>query len=221
VVTRLKATDRTLESNQYFSILAAGPGIFGLGSQNPKWSMDGDDNLRTYVNGGTNHFGSAFNFPEEFISVYRLHPLIPDLIDYRVVDDPNRIVNEIPIIDTFRGKATDFMHERGLANLGLSMGRQRLGALALNNHPRFMQNLKMDRLQTPTKTIDLAALDIIRDRERGVPRFNEFRRQYGLHQLTGFKDFINKDDPPQDQIEEAKLAKTLREVYGRHPCDSS
>jgi hypothetical protein len=34
--------------------------------------MDGDDNLRTYVNGGTNHFGSAFNFPEEFISVYRL-----------------------------------------------------------------------------------------------------------------------------------------------------
>ena len=64
-----------------------------------------------------------------------------------------------------------------------SMGRQRLGALALNNHPRFMQNLKIDRLQTPTKTIDIAALDIIRDRERGVPRFNEFRRQYGLHQL--------------------------------------
>ena len=39
----------------------------------------------THVNGGTNHFGSPFNFPEEFVSVYRLHPLIPDLIDYRVV----------------------------------------------------------------------------------------------------------------------------------------
>jgi hypothetical protein len=201
VVKRLAASDNTLLSNQFFSILAAGPGIVGLDV--------------------TKHFGSPFNFPEEFISVYRLHPLIPDLIDYRVVDDPNRIVNEIPIIDTFRGKATDFMHERGLANLGLSMGRQRLGALALNNHPRFMQNLKIDRLQTPTKTIDLAALDIIRDRERGVPRFNEFRRQYGLHQLTSFDDFINKEDSPQDQIEEAKLARTLREIYGRHACDSS
>ena len=57
------------------------------------------------------------------------------------------------------------------------MGRQRLGLLALQNHPRFMQNLRIERLQSPTKQIDLAALDIIRDREHGVPRFNEFRRQ--------------------------------------------
>ena len=202
VVARLRSSNNTLERNQFFSILAAGPGIFGLRSQDPEWTMDKDEkhtkeeNLRAYVNGGTNHFGSPFNFPEEFISVYRLHPLIPDLIDYRVVDDANHIVNEIPIVDTFRGKATDFMHDRGLANLGLSMGRQRLGSLALNNHPRFMQNIKIDRLQSPTKTIDIAALDIIRDRERGVPRFNEFRRQYGLHQLTSFDDFINKDDSP-------------------------
>ena len=31
----------------------------------------------------------------------------------------------------------------------------------------------------------------MRDRERGVPRFNEFRRQYGLRQLTSFDDFID------------------------------
>ena len=30
-----------------------------------------------------NHFGSPFNFPEEFITVYRLHSLVPDLIEYR------------------------------------------------------------------------------------------------------------------------------------------
>ena len=30
---------------------------------------------RRDVNGGTNHFGSPFNFPEEFVSVYRLHAL--------------------------------------------------------------------------------------------------------------------------------------------------
>ena len=47
----------------------------------PNWSMT--TTICDDVNGGTNHFGSPFNFPEEFISVYRLHPLIPDLIDYR------------------------------------------------------------------------------------------------------------------------------------------
>ena len=36
-----------------------------------------------HVNGGVNHFGSPFNFPEEFVTVYRLHPLVPDLIEYR------------------------------------------------------------------------------------------------------------------------------------------
>ena len=71
------------------------------------------------------------------------------------------------------------------------MGRQRLGLLTLHNHPMFMQNLKMGRLQSDTQQIDIAALDLIRDREHGVPRFNEFRRQYGLRQLTSFDDFID------------------------------
>jgi hypothetical protein len=103
------------------------------------------------------------------------------------------------------------------------MGRQRLGALALQNHPRFMQNLKMQRLQSQTQQIDIAALDLIRDRERGVPRFNEFRRQYGLKQLTSFDDYVDqhlaKDSPGRKQQED--LVKSLREVYGQHTCDAS
>ena len=48
--------------------------------------------------------------------------------------------------------------------------------------PIFLQNLKLPRLDghSPTGQVDVLALDIIRDREHGVPRFNEFRRQYGL-----------------------------------------
>jgi len=220
IAARLKASNRAPVSNQYYSILASGPGIFGLGSKADGWNMKDDAALRKFVNGGTNHFGSPFNFPEEFVTVYRLHALVPDLIDYRVLDHPNEIAFEIPVVMTFRGQATPFMHERGLANWAVSMGRQRLGALALQNHPRFLQNLRMNRLQSPTKTIDVAALDIIRDRERGVPRFNEFRRQYGLHQLSGFDDFINKDASPEEQDDQVKLANTLREVYGTHRCDA-
>jgi hypothetical protein len=93
-------------------------------------------------------------------------------------------VAKLPVIETFQGKATDAMHSRGLANWGLSFGRQRLGLLTLRNYPMFLQNLKLSRLNSPTQQIDVAALDLLRDRERGVPRFNEFRRQYGLRQLT-------------------------------------
>ncbi|HYK90727.1 MAG TPA: peroxidase family protein, partial [Acidobacteriota bacterium] len=176
-----------------------------------------------HINGGVNHFGSPFNFPEEFITVYRLHPLVPDLIEYREWNnDANQIRSKVPVVETFRGKATEAMRSRGLANWALSMGRQRLGLLTLRNSPRFLQNLKMERLHTPTGQIDIAALDLIRDRERGVPRFNEFRRQYGLRQMTSFDDYVDKTLPAgsPDRKEQEDLAKTLRDVYGQHVCDA-
>jgi hypothetical protein len=225
------------KANQWYSVFAAGSGIFGLGSHvyaddaifalyDPKktdiWSL----NNPNHVNGGVNHFGSPFNFPEEFVTVYRLHTMVPDLIEYReLANDPDTIRNKIPVLETFRGKATPAMRERGLANWALSMGRQPLGLLTLQNHPQFLQNLPMDRFHTNTDTIDVAALDLIRDRERGVPRFNEFRRQYGLKTLTSFDDFVDTKLDEKDPGQKAELARQrelvaiLREVYGTHLCN--
>ena len=114
------------------------------------------------------------------------------------------------------------MRDRGLANWALSMGRQRLGTLTLSNSPRFLQNLTMERLSSPTRKIDVAALDIIRDREHGVPRFNEFRRQYGLRQLTTFDDFVDRKlrQGSSERQRQERLVATLREVYGQHRCDA-
>ncbi len=229
-----KSTDAK-QATQWYSVLASGPGIFGLGSHvyaddaifakyDPKktdiWSLKNPD----HVNGGINHFGSPFNFPEEFVTVYRLHTMVPDLIEYREWDkDPNLIRNKIPVVETFRGMATPAMRERGLANWALSMGRQRLGLLTLQNHPRFLQNLDLPRLHTATGKIDVAALDLIRDRERGVPRFNEFRRQYGLKTLTSFDDFVDHHlvQGSPERAEQERLVGILREVYGQHKCDAS
>jgi hypothetical protein len=36
------------------------------------------------------------------------------------------------------------------------------------NHPQFLQNLPVPYLQTKTGMIDVPALDLMRDRERGV-----------------------------------------------------
>jgi hypothetical protein len=210
VLDKLKESRDPKKSNVLFSALASGPGIIGMGSKS-------DD-----VNGGTNHFGSPFNFPEEFPTVYRLHPLVPDLIEFRQIDnDPNVIRKKIAVVDTFRGKATAKMREGGLGNWALSMGRQRLGLLYLRNHPQFLQNLDLPpRLDTK---IDVAALDVIRDRERGLPRFNELRRQIGLRQLTSFDDFLDKrpNVSAQERAEQLDLVNTLREIYGQHACDKS
>ena len=234
VVDSLRNSKDPTTATQWYSVFASGAGIFGLGNKRyggllgllpffkgtDKWYVGNEDD----VNGGVNHFGSPFNFPEEFVTVYRLHPLLPDLIEYREWDnDPNVIKRKVPIAQSFRGRATRFMEEGGLANWAISMGRQRLGLLHLQNHPRFLQNLQMPRLKTATNRIDVVALDIIRDRERGIPRFNEFRRQYGLKQLTSFDDFVDKSlsaDSPEHQRQEER-AKLLREVYGQHVCDTS
>jgi hypothetical protein len=216
-------------SNSLYSVFASGAGIFGLGNTRPAgalWWKDDTWNITNIpedVNGGINHFGSPFNFPEEFTSVYRLHALVPDLIEYRSNDDPNAITQKIPVLDTVRAGATGLMHDRGLDNWALSMGRQRLGLLHLRNLPQFLQNLPMPHIPSETGKLDIPALDIIRDRERGIPRFNEFRRQIGLKTLTGFDDFIDQrlaaDDPWRKHQEET--VKRMREIYGTHTCDAS
>jgi Animal haem peroxidase len=221
IVQKLGESPAGKKRNQLYSALAAGPGIVGTGNTRrdnfvDRWDLANPD----HVNGGINHFGSPFNFPEEFVSVYRLHPLVPDMLEFRELNDPNGIRKRIPVIDTFRGKATAKMHEGGLANWALTMGRQRLGLLQLRNHPQFLQNLDL-RPRLDSK-IDVAALDIIRDRERGVPRFNEFRRQIGLKQLTSFDDFIDRRPEESAELAEQRdLVKALREVYGQHRCDAS
>lgn len=270
LIKNLGKSDDPQQANLMYSALAAGPGIFGLGShvysdsvifspddpnKTDTWSLKNPD----HVNGGTNHFGSPFNFPEEFVTVYRLHPLVPDLLEYRELKNHDEVVEKIPVdevvqkiqvVETFRGKATNAMRDRGLANWALSMGRQQLGRLALQNHPQFLQNLPMPPSRTGTSKLDVAALDIIRDRERGVPRFNEFRRQYGLKTLTSFNDFVDKDleklvehlgmlvENETDLVKKAeidrlrrlkkteldeqrKIVKTMRQIYGWHTCDES
>ena len=209
IASDLAKSKNPTDATVLYSAIASGAGIVGLGNR-------GAD-----PNGGTNHFGSPFNFPEEFVTVYRLHPLVPDLLEYREWNNnPDAVQQKVSVMATVRGSATPAMRERGLANWALTMGRQRLGVLALGNHPRFLQNLPMPRLtNSPTKMIDVVALDLIRDRERGVPRFNEFRRQYGLRQLRSFDEFADPRVP--NNARQKFFIQRMREIYGQHKCDAS
>jgi hypothetical protein len=65
-----------------------------------------------------------------------------------------------------------------------SLGTSNPGAITLHNFPRFLQ-----RLETPDgRIVDTAAIDIMRDRERGVARYNEFRRQVHMPSIKSFSE---------------------------------
>ena len=58
-------------------------------------------------------------------------------------------------------------------------------------------------LRHPGRLVDLATIDILRDRERGVPRYNEFRRLVHKPPVKSFEELTNNPD----------WAEEMRRVY--------
>jgi alpha-dioxygenase len=70
------------------------------------------------------------------------------------------------------------------------------GALTLFNYPATMRDLPItdsNGAQLPDRNVDLAALDIWRDRERGIPRYNDFRRQLNMLPMKNWKQLTGGD----------------------------
>ena len=92
------------------------------------------------------------------------------------------------------------LQEMGVGNAAYSLGIAHPGAITLHNYPQFLQTF-----QRPDGSVmDLAAVDIMRVRERGVPRYNEFRRLWHLKPAESFEELT------RDKTRAAEL----REVYG-------
>ena len=147
----------------------------------------------------TDHHGVPYSLTEEFVAVYRMHPLLPDDFTFRSIETDEvlqeRTFRELGALDT-RAR----LDEIGLVDSFYSLGIAHPGAITLHNYPRFLQEF-----QKPDGTVvDLAATDILRIRERGVPRYNEFRRLFHLKPAATFEELT--DNP--------EWAKELQRVYG-------
>jgi hypothetical protein len=127
----------------------------------------------------TDHHSAPYSITEEFVAVYRMHPLIPDELHLRSVDRPQPST-PLPFMDAGRL----LLEQRGATDLLYSLGTAHPGKVALHNHPRFMQHLV--RTENDGLTVDLAAVDLLRSRERGVPRYNAFRQLMHLPPVTSF-----------------------------------
>src|SRR4030095_17030553 len=122
--------------------------------------------LKGIVGSHANHHTAPYSLTEEFVSVYRMHPLMPDDYAFHSLST-GKLVEKLQLND-IAGKRTPAIAERlTMPDLFYSFGISHPGALCLNNYPRHLQNLTKDS----GERLDLASVDILRDRERGVPRY--------------------------------------------------
>ena len=148
----------------------------------------------------TDHFDVPYSITEEFVAVYRMHPLIPDDISFKSTSsEPPFEERSVPFTEVVNKKAVDLMKEIPQRDLFYSFGTSHPGQIRLHNFPKSLQQFR----RPDGELMDLAATDIMRSRELGVPRYNEFRR---LLRLPAPKTF-------EELTDEAAWAKELRRVY--------
>ncbi|MFQ6028868.1 MAG: peroxidase family protein [Dehalococcoidia bacterium] len=196
------ALDAGLNSNWYGYLT----NLFRTGSERKTLA---EVNVRNPEMGGIvgnkiNKHGQPFGLTEEFVEVYRLHSLLPETISLRKLEDGEG-VEEIPFLETRQAGSPKLTEQMGMTNLFYSFGKQHPGLLVLNNFPQFMQEMSVPG----NPLFDMGAVDILRARERGVPRYNEFRKQLGLNPIRTFEDLTGDPD----------LLQRLKEVYGDQPGD--
>jgi hypothetical protein len=174
-------------------------GLKGEDAQDMFDFLDDSELLGGIVGSTADHHAAPYSLTEEFVAVYRMHPLIPDDLVFRAVDTDGEL-ERLSLMDV-AGRNTPAVAARiAMPDLLYSFGRAHPGALTLHNYPRHLQNLTRD----DGEHLDLAAVDIFRDRERGVPRYNQFRRLLHKPPVKSF-DELTDNQEWRDEI---------RRVYG-------
>ena len=139
-----------------------------------------------------------------------MHPLLQDKLAIRSAAKKSQVASLT--LEGMRDRQAEAVLDKyGFNDIWYSFGITNPGALTLNNYPSTLQNLSIPLLGP----LDLGAVDIIRDRERGVPRYNEFRRQLGLKPINTFRDlFVRYPEDPLPASATATLAKLERLYHG-------
>jgi hypothetical protein len=169
----------------------------------PRWVRQKFGHVGTEMIGGVvgsdqAHHAAPYSITEEFISVYRLHPLLPD--DYEIRDHRNGQLIETSDFEPIQGHGTrPSIDKWGMSNLLYSFGTANPGAITLHNHPRALQN----HVRLTGERVDIGTIDILRDRERGVARYNDFREKLRKPRVERFEDLTDNEE----------WAKEIRDLY--------
>lgn len=132
-------------------------------------------------------------------SVYRMHALIPDNIAFfKATNGEHK--STVPIDSTLFNKSQDLLDGGfSFADAFYSFGVNYPGAITNFNYPAFLQNLT-----TPDgQHRDMGTVDLLRDRERGVPRYCAFRRLLRMKAPTTFEELTGGDEILAKQLSDA------------------
>jgi hypothetical protein len=144
------------------------------------------------------HHDARFQLTEEFVSVYRMHPLVRD--DWNLYElESGRLVDEKKFVELQGASTRSFMDGYDVEDLIYSMGIEHPGKITLHNYPAALQRFK----RIDGELMDLATLDILRDRERGVPRYNDFREHMRMPRVRSFEELTDNK----------QWAEEIRRVY--------
>jgi heme peroxidase len=143
----------------------------------------------------TDHHGVPFSLTEEFVAVYRMHPLMPDEYVLSSVGSQERTAHSFEEVGSLTWR--ERVGEVGAAGALASLGTAHPGAIVLHNFPLFLQQF---RTAPGEPALDLAAVDVLRIRERGVPRYNEFRRLFHRSPVRSFEE-LTRDRAAAAELE--------------------
>ncbi|KAL9441025.1 hypothetical protein AB3S75_019654 [Citrus x aurantiifolia] len=156
--------------------------------------------------------GVPYSLTEEFASVYRMHSLLPDKLILRDINSTKSdyacppVQQEVAMEEMAGKEGERRLSKIGMEQILVSMGHQACGAVTLWNYPLWMRNLVAHDINGEDRPnpVDMAALELYRDRERGVSRYNEFRRNLLMIPISKWEDLTD----------DKEVIKVLQEVYG-------
>ena len=128
-------------------------------------------------------YNTPFSMTEEFAAVYRMHPFLPDNIE---VGNKTLTLNELSFKDARKivGVNTTEVFLQAFA-------KTKARTLSLRNYPYELYELN---IPGRNETINLAEIELARDRERNLPRYNDARRQLFLHPYKSLQDLTDNEE---------------------------
>ena len=141
------------------------------------------------------HGNASFAHTEEFSAVYRMHSLLLD--EYIIFNDIGDELERLPLEKCSFENTRGVTERHSMESLVYSMGCNGVGLLEPQNYPKML---------SADGRIDLGAIDVLRERERRVPRFNDFRRIFRLPAYKSIDDLASHHGP--------MIVDRLKSVYG-------
>jgi hypothetical protein len=182
----------------WFAMNVNWSGIFGQTIKDRFGRLGDSEIFSGIIASPQEHHGARFQLTEEFISVYRMHPLLRD--DWNFYDaQSGELREQHQFVDVQGASTRSFMDRFEIPDLIYSMGIEHPGRITLHNYPRALQSYR----RIDGVLMDLATLDILRDRERGVPRYNDFREEIRMPRVRSFEELTNNK----------QWAEEIRRVY--------